>query len=176
VNGHGSQSSPVGCEKRDVVNTVAAFFCPMVDVSWQLRPAQAEDREFLYALNEVTMREHVEKVWGWDDSEQLAFFDDRFQPADWQIIQADREDVGVLIVRENDDELYLEDIKILPAWQGRGIGSAVVRSLMRDAVSRRKPLTLRVLHVNTSARALYERLGFRPFKEIETHTYLRWDG
>ena len=148
----------------------------MTEGSWQLRPAEAGDREFLYALNEATMREHVEKVWGWNDSEQLAFFDNRFQPDEWQVIQADGEDVGVLIVRDNDDELYLAEIEILPEWQGLGIGSAVVRSLMRDAVARQKPLTLRVLHVNGRARALYERLGFRSFKEIETHTYLRWDG
>ena len=147
----------------------------MAAVSWQLRPARPDDREFLYALNETTMREHVEGIWGWNDSEQLAFFDNRFRPREWQVIQADGEDVGVLIVNEGDDELYLAEIQILPEWQSRGIGSAVVQSLMRAAASSRKPLTLRVLHVNERARALYERLGFRPFKEIETHAYLRWD-
>jgi ribosomal protein S18 acetylase RimI-like enzyme len=70
----------------------------------------------------------------------------------------------------------LAEIEILPEWQGRGIGSAVVRSLMREAASRQKPLTLRVLHINQRARTLYERLGFQPFREIETHSYLYWDG
>jgi ribosomal protein S18 acetylase RimI-like enzyme len=45
---------------------------------------------------------------------------------------------------------------------------------MEEAARVGKPLTLRVLHVNGRARAFYERLGFRPFKEIETHVYLRW--
>jgi ribosomal protein S18 acetylase RimI-like enzyme len=122
------------------------------------------------------MRAHVERIWGWDDSEQLAFFDNRFEPGVWQVIQADGVDVGVLILQDNDDELYLAEIEILPEWQGRGIGSAVVRSLMREAASRQKPLTLRVLHINQRARTLYERLGFQPFREIETHSYLYWDG
>lgn len=143
---------------------------------WQLRPALASDREFLYGLNEATMREHIEKIWGWNEPEQQAFFDNRFEPAEWQIIQAGGQDVGVLIVKENDEELYLAEIEIVPEWQGRGIGSSVLRSLMEDAVARQKPLTLRVLHLNERARALYERLGFRPFREIETHTYPRWDG
>jgi ribosomal protein S18 acetylase RimI-like enzyme len=143
--------------------------------SWWLRHAEARDRDFLYALNEATMRAHVERIWGWDDSEQLAFFDNRFEPGVWQVIQAEGVDVGVLILQDNDDELYLAEIEILPEWQGRGIGSAVVRSLMREAASRQKPLTLRVLHVNQPARTLYERLGFRPFREIETHSYLRWE-
>jgi RimJ/RimL family protein N-acetyltransferase len=47
---------------------------------------------------------------------------------------------------------------------------------MDRALASGKPLSLRVLHVNQRARALYERLGFVPFKEIETHTYLRWNG
>jgi ribosomal protein S18 acetylase RimI-like enzyme len=146
------------------------------DPSWQLRPAEAADREFLYALNEATMRGHAEKIWGWDESKQRAFFDNRFQPDEWQVIQVAGEDVGVLIVRDDGHELYLAEIQILPEWQGLGIGSGVVRSLMEDAASRRKPLTLRVLEVNGRARALYERLGFRPFRETDTHTYLRWEG
>ena len=70
--------------------------------------------------------------------------------------------------------MRLAEIELLPAWQGRGIGSSIVRWLMKEAATAGKPLTLRVLHVNERARALYERLGFRPFKEIETHVYLRW--
>jgi hypothetical protein len=29
------------------------------------------------------MREHVEHVWGWDDEEQVAYFEKRFQPEAW---------------------------------------------------------------------------------------------
>jgi len=148
----------------------------MGDLPWQLRPARPDDRDFLYDLNEATMREHAEQVWGWDDAEQAAFFENRFQPDDWQVIQADGRDVGVLIVKEEDDQIYLAEIQILPESQGHGIGSSVVRALMEEAVAAGKPLSLRVLHVNDRARALYERLGFRQFKEIETHAYLRWDG
>jgi ribosomal protein S18 acetylase RimI-like enzyme len=80
----------------------------------------------------------------------------------------------VLIVEESEDEIYLAEIQVAPAWQGRGIGSSVVRSLMDRAAASERPLTLRVLHVNDRARKLYERLGFHQFKTIETHAYLRW--
>jgi ribosomal protein S18 acetylase RimI-like enzyme len=149
--------------------------CTMNERPWQLRPACPADRDFLYALNEATMREHAEKVWGWDEAEQAVFFDNRFRPDDWQVIQADGQDIGVLIVEEDDEQIYLAEIQILPESQGRGIGSVIVRELMQTATATGKPLTLRVLHVNSRARALYERLGFRQFKEIETHAYLRWD-
>jgi ribosomal protein S18 acetylase RimI-like enzyme len=115
------------------------------------------------------MRDYVEQVWGWDEDEQIAFFDDRFEPEKWQVIQADGEDVGVLIVEDDDGETYVAEIQVHPSRQGRGLGSSVLRSLMESG-----PVTLRVLHVNERARALYERLGFKPYEEIETHTYLRW--
>ena len=146
------------------------------DASWDLRSARASDRDFLYALNEATMRDYVERVWGWDDEAQAAFFDNRFQPDAWQVIQVGGQEIGVLILEEREGEIYLAEIQILPNWQGRGIGSAIVRSLMDSAVTAGKPVTLRVLHVNKRARALYERLGFRPIKQIDTHTYLTWQG
>jgi ribosomal protein S18 acetylase RimI-like enzyme len=148
----------------------------MGDRSWRLRPAGTDDRDFLYALNEATMRAHVEKVWGWDDEKQIAFFENRFQPDVWQIIEADGRDVGLLIVRHDVDQISLAEIQIDPGWQSRGIGSSVVRSLIREATRAEKPLTLRVLHVNRRARRLYERLGFFPYKETDTHVYLRYDG
>lgn len=120
------------------------------------------------------MREHVERVWGWDDATQECYFDGRFRPDAWQIIHVDGVDVGVLVVEDEGDAIYLAEIQVHPEWQSRGIASAVIRSLMADAAADGKPLTLRVLKVNGRARALYERLGFSAFDEIETHTYLRW--
>jgi ribosomal protein S18 acetylase RimI-like enzyme len=142
--------------------------------SWELRQARPEDRDFLFDLNRATMKEYVERVWGWDESGQITFFDDRFAPDQWQIIQADGTDIGVLIVQEDARQIHVAEIQILPEWQGRGIGSSVVRELMDRGTATGRSLTLRVLHANPRARALYERFGFRAFKSIETHTYLRW--
>jgi ribosomal protein S18 acetylase RimI-like enzyme len=142
---------------------------------WTLRPARADDREFLLALKEAAMRRYVEQVWGWDDAQQAAYFDERFVPERWQIIQVEGQDAGVLIVEEDAEEVYLAEIEVLPAWQGQGIGTAVICSLIDHASAVGKATTLRVLHVNKRARTLYERLGFRPYEEIETHVYLRWE-
>lgn len=147
----------------------------MSTAAWRLRPALPGDRDFLFALHRAATREYVELVWGWDEDAQVAFFDDRFAPERWQIVRAGDADVGVLIVERDETGIYLAEIELLPEWQGRGIGSAVIRSLTEEATASGKELTLRVLHANPRARALYERLGFRPFEEIETHTYLRWE-
>jgi ribosomal protein S18 acetylase RimI-like enzyme len=121
------------------------------------------------------MREYVDATWGWDDDEQIAFFGEHFDPARLQIIQVGNADIGVLSVEERTDEIYLAEIQLLPQWQGQGIGSSVIRSLIERGAVHDKPVTLRVLHANPRAAALYERFGFRRFREIETHTYMRLD-
>jgi hypothetical protein len=73
-----------------------ACFWGWDEPSWSLRLAQTDDREFLLRLNEATMREYVEHVWGWDEAEQTTLFENRFQPERWQIIQSGAQDIGVL--------------------------------------------------------------------------------
>lgn len=85
------------------------------------------------------------------------------------MIEVEGRPAGLLIAEESPEELYVAEIQLWPELQGRGIGSALLRSL----IARGKPISLRVLHVNPRARALYERLGFHATHEIETHVYLR---
>jgi ribosomal protein S18 acetylase RimI-like enzyme len=145
------------------------------DLAWTLRPAAHADRDFAFELNRATMKEYVEATWGWDDAEQEALFDESFDPSDCEIIRIGSTDIGLLAVEESADEIYLAGIYLLPEWQSRGIGSSIVHSLLERGAASGKPVTLRVLHSNPRAEALYERLGFTRFRTIETHAYLRAD-
>lgn len=89
-------------------------------------------------------------------------------------MESDGEPVGALSVEETGDALFLADVEIAPEWQGRGIGSAIVRSLQERARAKGRPLELQVLHVNDRGRALYERLGFREVRRDETRAQMRW--
>lgn len=147
----------------------------MAAPSWSLRPVTADDRDFLFELNRAALRPSVEATWGWDEDEQVAYFDARFDPARRQVVQVDGVDVGELVVEERADEIYLARIVLLPAWQGVGIGTAIVRSLLARAADSGKAVTLEVLHANPRARRLYARLGFRATGESETHVFMRTD-
>jgi ribosomal protein S18 acetylase RimI-like enzyme len=68
--------------------------------------------------------------------------------------------LGRLIASATAAELRLVDIALLPEQQGRGLGTALIEDLQRQAASRRVPLRLQVRPGNPAFR-LYSRLGFR---------------
>jgi ribosomal protein S18 acetylase RimI-like enzyme len=121
------------------------------------------------------MRPYVEAIWGWDDAEQGRIFDESFIPTDQQVIEVSGEAAGVLVVAETDEELWLTLIELEPRWQGAGIGTEIVRSLLRRGAETNRSVALRVLRTNTPAQALYERLGFVPFRKTDERVYLRLD-
>lgn len=56
------------------------------------------------------------------------------------------------------DAAYLADIAVHPDHQGKGLGQAVVRDLLRQCQGHRKI----ILYVNPGAEPFYRRLGFLP--------------
>jgi GNAT superfamily N-acetyltransferase len=66
--------------------------------------------------------------------------------------------------------LYLEDLFVLPAWRGRGVGRALLAYLARVAVARGcGRMEWAVLDWNEPALAFYRRLGARPLDDWTVH-------
>ena len=62
-----------------------------------------------------------------------------------------------------DDESHVNNIAVDPAWQGRGLGVAILVDLVRVALARgARHLTLEVRVGNEPALALYRRFGLAP--------------
>jgi ribosomal protein S18 acetylase RimI-like enzyme len=80
--------------------------------------------------------------------------------------------VGVLQVKRTEAEVVLQNIRIAPAWQRRGLGTAIIQDILGEARYDGLPVALRVLKVNP-ARRLYERLGFAVTGETPTHYKMR---
>lgn len=141
---------------------------------YRLRPVTDADYDFIYALNSTTMRPYVEPIWGWDEALQREAFERRWNPDNQQIIIVDERDAGRVTLNETPELIYIAQINLLPEFQGKGIGSAVIESVKADAARAGKVVELRVLKTNPDARRLYERLGFAVFDESDTHFWMRW--
>lgn len=138
-----------------------------------MRPAGDEDEGWLFELHEAAMRPAVERIYGsWVADDQRTRFDGRSE-TDVRVVEVDGERAGAVRLAEADDgSLYIGLIEVAPAWQGRGVGTSVIRALDEEAARGGQSLTLRVRHGNP-ARRLYERLGFVVEREDETHAHMR---
>ncbi|MCY1017746.1 GNAT family N-acetyltransferase [Pyxidicoccus sp. MSG2] len=136
-----------------------------------LRPASASDEAFLFTLYAST-REGEVAMWGWAPAQRDAFlrmqwmaqgrdWATRYAGADHRVVLVDGAPAGRLLVTRGAKEWRLVDIALLPAHRRAGVGTRLLRELMDEAAKAHVPLRLRVLSASP-ARALYERLGFRP--------------
>jgi ribosomal protein S18 acetylase RimI-like enzyme len=81
--------------------------------------------------------------------------------------------VGVVVVDERPAEIYIGLLELLPGWQGRGLGAAIVGELRERARASGRALTLHVLPVNARAVAFYERCGLRVIASEPTRLAMR---
>ena len=140
------------------------------------RKCTPEDRKWAYALKCEAYREVVERQFGpWDETFQRQLFATRWQPDNASIIRVEDQDVGLVAIEDRGDELWLDELQIVAAWRGRGLGSAILQELVQRGKRDRKPLRLQVLKQNRRARELYERSGFAVISTTETHDVMEHD-
>ena len=140
---------------------------------WRLRPALPGDHDWSFELVRAALGEYVARTWGWDEAVQQRLFAEEFEREPGQIIQVRGRDAGALVVEERADELYLRRLLLLPENQNRGLGTDIVRSLLRRAADTGRPLSLHVLTVNRRAAALYEREGLQAVSADEIRMLMR---
>ncbi len=132
------------------------------------RQVTEADYDFLLVLRNEAMKGYVEEVYGWDEAFQEEYFRKSFKPQHKKIIQYAGIDVGMYYVVEEDDCYIIKRIEVLCEYQNRGIGTKILRELLKRAEQQNKAVRLRVFKINP-ARRLYERLGFLIMGETETH-------
>jgi ribosomal protein S18 acetylase RimI-like enzyme len=138
-----------------------------------LRPARAEDFDYCAGLYFDGM-ENIIKELNLNMDAQLAGFRRRWDEAQVTIIMFDGADIGWFQSFLKEEALFLAQLFVDRALRGKGIGTAVVKALIEEAVRADRALTLGVVKTNPALR-LYERLGFRVTHEDERKFYMRRD-
>ena len=111
----------------------------------------------------------IQQFGTWDETWQRQYFEQKWSRTNYQIIDCKGESVGAISKSDHDDHVSLNEIQLLPEFQGQGIGSALITQELDRVEMMDIPMRLRVLKQNRQARKLYERLGFLVYGETEAH-------
>lgn len=148
-----------------------------------LRPTRGDDEAFLRELFRASREEMLARV-AWTEAQKAGFCRSQYEARDLHyrnffpgarhsIVELARERVGAMIVARTAATLYLVDVCIAPAFQGRGIGTQLLLGLQEEARSLGVPLTL---HVDSESRArrLYARHGFAALGDDGVTCEMEW--
>jgi GNAT superfamily N-acetyltransferase len=149
-----------------------------------LRPVTKEDEPFLVSLYGGTREAELSQVeWAegqrevfvrWQFDMQRREYDARFPDARYQIILIDGQPAGRIWVGEDDEQLRLLDIALLPQFQKRGAGTILLQELMKEAGIVGKYLRHMVFVLNDDAHRFYERLGFVIIEDMGAYKHMEW--
>ncbi len=123
-----------------------------------LRPARDDDFAFCWAMYAAEGAWMIHSM-NLDLGVQAGKFRDSWKADETRIIASAGKDVGWLQCRMQDGGLYLAQIFVDTTLQNRGIGTQVLKVVLKDAIAAGQAVTLGVVHNNPAVR-LYKRLGF----------------
>lgn len=147
------------------------------------RDIAESDKEFLFELYASTRAEELALV-DWPQAQkedflrmqfeaQHRFYEEQFADAHRWIIVEHGTDIGRLYVDRRDDEIRVIDIALLPAYRGRGIGTALLADILAEGERSGKPVRIHVERFNPALK-LYLRLGFRSTGDNGVYYLMEW--
>jgi GNAT superfamily N-acetyltransferase len=155
VMGNGTRSDvPVPVPLPATVRTTSAH-----GEGWVLRPAGAADVEVIAELRATVMRADLERLGRYDEHRVRQRLRDSFSTRHTSVLMIEGELAGCVTVRPTEGRQWLEHFYLVPHQQGRGLGSAVLRTLLERTDAQGMTVALNVLQ-GSAARRLYERHGF----------------
>jgi GNAT superfamily N-acetyltransferase len=128
-------------------------------MEWALRAAEPADVEAIAELRATVMRPDLTRLGRFDEHRVRQRLRDSFSPRHTSVIVAAGAFAGCVTVRPAEDGRWLEHFYLAPGLQGQGLGSAVLRTLLRRIDADGALVRLNVLRGSTAQR-LYERHGF----------------
>lgn len=147
-----------------------------------LRAVTPDDREFLISVYASSRADELALV-AWDEAQKNAFirqqfdaqqheYSARFPDALYSVILFEGQPAGRIWIGRDEEQIRLLDIALLPEYQNRGIGAALLRDLCAEAARERKPLRHMVFKFNTAAMRFYERMGFTQIEDVGAYIHM----
>lgn len=142
--------------------------------SVELSLAEASDLALFTSLRTSVMREHVllQRL-PLDEAGERAYHRHLFALRGLYRISLDGKVIGFIGLRAIRKGVELSRFCIAKRWQNKGIGSGILNFVLNEAVRCGVPIYLEILRMNR-ARFLYERFGFRLYREGKKMAFYRF--
>lgn len=98
-----------------------------------------------------------------------------YPDARFEIVSLDNDPIGNIVTDITPERALYVDIAILPAMQGKGIATALMRMLLEEPAALGIPAEVSVMGHNDPSLALCRRLGFTLHAERPPYLILRWN-
>ena len=105
---------------------------------------------------------------------QQRHYKSTYPNASFDIIEIDNREAGRLYLCQSEKEVLVIDISLLPEFRGNGLGSKILKEIMRKAKRQNLPLRLSVFAHN-KAYQLYKKLGFKETSIRPPYIYMEWN-
>lgn len=138
---------------------------------YEIRKADNSDYEFLFKLKKSAEYEPIKVVFGWDENAQREIHLNEWEEEKPTIIEIDGVAVGSYLVQTHSEYLYFGRFFLLPEYQGKGIGSKVLKTVIELADLKSLPIKLCYLQGNRVGQ-LYKRLGFSVIGQDEQFVHM----
>jgi ribosomal protein S18 acetylase RimI-like enzyme len=104
---------------------------------------------------------------------QHSHYQEHYPDASFEVLLVDGEPAGRLYVRRSPGVVHVVDIALLPAFRGRGIGTALLTGLHEEASAAGGVVSIHMERQNP-AMTLYRRLGFEHVSEAGPYVLMEW--
>lgn len=137
------------------------------------RLAKPEDKDFVNNLFYQVMKPYVDLTWADEEDRDACYERNSRCDENTIILESGNSRIGYFVVIRSSENLFLDQIHLLPEFQGKGIGQQIVKNILIEAEQEKLPIELVVLKVNP-AKKLYEKLGFHITRSDEFRHYMTW--
>lgn len=137
---------------------------------YTLTKAKESDFSEIYHIKKASVKRYVEEIWGWDEQYQLNEFKNDFKNRDdFSLIMIGSELAGFLQLASRENTIYIVEIHLMESFRGKGIGTSIIRELIKKARKNNQRVMVGCFKQNIKAKKLYLKLGFDLVRETASH-------
>ena len=142
-----------------------------------------EEMAFLCQLYITTRWDEVMQA-PWNDTQRKDFLTKQFDSqhihyqshypnATYLLIQKDKKNIGRIYLDRGNTSLCLIDIALMPDYKNKGLGTILLKELIKEAQSTNKKIVIHVENFNP-AYYWYLKYGFKQIEDKGVYQYMEW--